>query len=229
MRLTPSLKLGLIAFLAVDLALAFVFGVLYFLRSDLKLEDDLRNVGATIYQEPFQIKTFELVDQNSRAYVSEDLEGQWSLIFFGFTSCPDICPITMAELKKFADLWSDAESSKQLDIILATVDPNNDDPSALKEYLANFNPNFIGLTGHQVDLAGLAESLFVGYGDPAATSNHFPSRGEHGTAKGLESYAIDHSSHISVISPEAQLVAVIRPPHRARDLLKALELIIASH
>jgi protein SCO1/2 len=135
----------------------------------------------------------------------------------------------MAELKKFADLWSDAESSKELDIILATVDPNNDDPSALKEYLANFNPNFIGLTGHQVDLAGLAESLFVGYGDPAATSNHFPGRGEHGTAKGLESYAIDHSSHISVISPEAQLVAVIRPPHRARDLLKALELIIASH
>ena len=81
MRLTPSLKLGLIAFLAVDLALAFVFGMLYFLRSDLKLEDDLRNVGATIYQEPFQIKTFELVDQNSRAYMSKDLEGQWSLIF----------------------------------------------------------------------------------------------------------------------------------------------------
>ena len=50
MRLTPSLKLGLIAFLAVDLALAFVFGALYFLRSDLKLEEDLRNVGATIYQ-----------------------------------------------------------------------------------------------------------------------------------------------------------------------------------
>ena len=229
MRLTPSLKLGLIAFLAIDLALAFVFGALYFLRSDLKLEDDLRNVGATIYQEPFQIEAFELLDQNSRAYVSDDLEGKWSLIFFGFTACPDICPITMAELKKFADLWSDVESSKELDIILATVDPHNDDPNALEEYLANFNPNFIGLTGHQVDLAGLAESLFVGYGDSAATSNHFSGRGEHGTAKDLESYTIDHSSHISVISPDAQLFAVIRPPHRARDLVKAVELIIASY
>ena len=226
MRLTPSLKLGLIAFLAVDLSLAFVFGTLYFLRSDLKLEDDLRNVGATIYQEPFQIKTFELVDQNSRAYVSEDLEGQWSLIFFGFTSCPDICPITMAELKKFADLWSDVESSKELDIILATVDPNNDDSDALKKYLANFSPNFIGLTGHKLDLAGLAESLFVGFGDPAATSNQLLG---HGAVKGPENSAIDHSSHISVISPEAQLFAVIRPPHRARDLLQAVELIIASH
>ena len=229
MRLTPSLKLGLIAFLAVDLALAFVFGVLYFLRSDLKLDNDLRNIGATIYQEPFQIKTFELVDQNSRAYMSKDLEGQWSLIFFGFTSCPDICPITMAELKKFAELWSDAKSSKELNIILATVDPNNDDPSALKEYLANFNSNFIGLTGHQVDLAALAESLFVGYGDPEATSNHLPGHGELGGAEGLESSEIDHSSHISVISPEGKLFAVIRPPHRARDLRKALELIIASH
>jgi protein SCO1/2 len=135
----------------------------------------------------------------------------------------------MAELKKFADLWSDAESSKELDIILATVDPNNDDPSALKEYLANFNSNFLGLTGHLVDLASLAESLFVGYGDREATSVDLPGHGEHGTGTGLESSAIDHSSHISVISPEGQLFAVIRPPHRARDLRKALELIIASY
>ena len=95
--------------------------------------------------------------------------------------------------------------------------------------MANFNPNFIGLTGRQVDLAALAESLFVGYGDRDVTSNHLLGHGEHGTVKGPESSAIDHSSHISVISPEGQLFAVIRPPHRARDIRKALELIIASH
>jgi len=229
-RLSPSLKLGLIAFLAVDLALAFILGSLYILRADLRLKDELRDIGATIYEEAFVINKFELLDQDANLFTLDDLRGDWNLIFFGFTSCPDICPITMSELKRFADVWFEAGQKKEVNVILATVDPNNDDPSSMKEYLGEFNSSFLGLTGTQVELKGLAESLFVGFGESMNTEVLAATAHDgHSKELGAARFSIDHSSHISVINPEAELFAVIRPPHRAHDLVQALELIIEKY
>ena len=226
MEFSPSSKLGLIAFLAVDLALALILGSLYFLRSDLQLKNGLRDIGATIYEEAFAINNFELLDQDSNLFKLDNLRGDWSLVFFGFTSCPDICPITMTELRRFADLWVEIGAQQKPKVILATVDPDNDNPIAMKEYLAKFNRNFLGLTGNQSELAGFAESLFAVYGGSPDSGPELSGHGVHSDQPGTPSFSIDHSSHISVINPEAEIFAVIRPPHRARDLVKALQLII---
>ena len=225
MQLSSSTKLGLIAFLAVDVALAVIFVSLYLLRSDRSTEAELREIGATIFPQPFEISGFDLTDQNGDKFSDADLLKNWNLLFFGFTSCPDICPITMAELDRFTNLWREETRKPPPQIILATVDPTKDTPDQLKDYLARFNSEFFGLTGEPNDLTGLAENLFVAYGEPTTEGVQPSGHNNHESRINPDDFVIDHSSHISVIDPNGDLFAVIRPPHRARDLVDAMKII----
>jgi protein SCO1 len=224
-QLSPSTKLGLIAFLVVDVALAVIFVSLYLLRADRSTELELREIGVTVYPEKFELSSFQLIDQNGSEFNNGQFLENWSLLFFGFTSCPDICPITMAELDRFADSWKENTSDPLPQIILATVDPATDSPDKLKDYLERFSPDFIGLTGEPNELAALAEELFVGYGEPKTSDMQPSGHRNHQSRITPGDFVIDHSSHISVIDPNGDLFAVIRPPHRARDLLKAVKII----
>ena len=225
MQLSPSAKLGLIAFLVVDIALVVSFVSLYWLRTDRSIEAELREIGATIYPHQFELSSFQLIDQDEGEFTNSELLDKWNLLFFGFTSCPDICPITMAELGRFADTWQENSNQPLPQIILATVDPTTDTPAKLKDYLERFNSDFIGLTGDQNQLAMLANDVFVAYGEPATVGKQVSGHNNHESRVSQGDFVIDHSSHISVIDPNGDLVAVIRPPHRARDLLEAIQII----
>ena len=146
MQLSPSTKLGLIAFLLVDAALAVILVSLYFVRQDRALETELRDIGASIYEEPFELSNFSLIDQNNDEFSNANLLGNWNLVFFGFTSCPDICPITMAELDRLSKDWDENYDSELPRVILATVDPESDSPDKMKEYLENFNIESVSYT-----------------------------------------------------------------------------------
>ncbi len=225
MQLSPSIKLGLIAFLAVDVALAVILVSLYLVRSERGLAVELRELGATVYEAPFELSEFQLTDQDNNEFSNVDLLNNWNLVFFGFTSCPDICPITMAELDRFSQNWIESSNSPLPKIILATVDPNTDSPAKMKEYLADFNPEFIGLTGNRSDLEVLADELFVAFGEPTTAGVQASGHNNHNDRVNLGDFVIDHSSHISIIDPNGDLYGVIRPPHRARDITAALQLI----
>ncbi len=225
MKLSPSTKLGLIAFLLVDIALAVILVSLYVVRSDRELQTELREIGATIYEQPFELSSFNLTDQDGVSFSNENLLNNWNLVFFGFTSCPDICPITMAELDRFASSWIENGSGALPRIILATVDPETDSPQQMKEYLGDFNPDFIGLTGERSALAVFADELFVAFGEPATVGVQPSGHNTHNDRLSPGDFVIDHSSHISVIDPNGELFAVLRPPHRARDIAEAIALI----
>ena len=109
MKFSLTTKLGFLSFGGVYLALAVILGSLYVLRAEGRLIKQLDEVGATFFREPFIVNNFELIDQNSQEYTLENLRGDWNLVFFGFTSCPDICPLTMGELDKFVRSWSESE------------------------------------------------------------------------------------------------------------------------
>ncbi len=199
---------------------------------------ELRDKGVTIFPEARDLVGFSLIDQAGAEFTEADLKGRWSLVFFGFTHCPDICPVTMKELAEFYAQLSDDERSK-LNVILGTVDPERDDSQAMADYVAKYNDDFIGLTGDRSALSVLTKLLFVTYSDPAELETHEGHDGHAGdqgvdhTGHGAEAatpedYLITHSGHIAIINPYGDFHGVIRPPHRDRDLLSVMRGLLAE-
>jgi protein SCO1/2 len=99
---------------------------------------------------PVQAKDFSLIDQNGGTFRLSDQQGKVLMIFFGYTNCPDECPATLAEFKGLISQLGDA--AQQVRFVFITVDPERDTQERLQEYLANFDPSIIGLTGNLTDL-----------------------------------------------------------------------------
>jgi protein SCO1/2 len=139
------------------------------------------------------IGALDLVDQYGQPFTQARLEGRWSVVFFGFTSCPMICPTTMAMLRDLAGRLKTLEPRLRPQVILITVDPQTDTPPVIGRYVASFDATFLGLTGSQGALDTVARAFSVAYG-----------RSTSGT--------IDHSSTIYLVDPRAELAAVFTPP-----------------
>ena len=224
MQLTTKRKTVLIAFLAFDVLVVIALIALFQLRGERTREAALREIGVTIYPEARTLSEFRLIDQQGELFTKVDLQGSWNLVFFGFTYCPDICPLTMAELGQFyAGL--DFNQDVKPRVLLVTVDPGRDNPESMAAYLANYNEEFIGLSGDPEQIAQLAAQLYVGYGD-AVKSEVVAITHEHGGPSSevnltQSDYLIEHSAHIAVINPQGDYYAVMRAPHRDQDLVNA--------
>ena len=224
MQLTQKRKTVFIAFLAFDVLVVIALIALFQIRGERDSQAALREIGVTIYPQARTLRDFQLLDQQGEFFTKVDLQGHWSLVFFGFTHCPDICPLTMAELGQFyAGL--DFNQDVKPRVLLVTVDPEQDNPESMAAYLANYNEEFIGLSGDPEQISQLAAQLYVGYGDAvesaAATGSH-----EHDARHAKDdaaqgNYLIEHSAHIAVINPQGDYYAVMRAPHRDQDLKKA--------
>jgi len=225
MQLTLKRKTALIAFLAFDVLVVIALVILFLMRSERQSEDELREIGVTIFPEARTLSDFRLLDQQGDFFSKDDLKGRWNLVFFGFTHCPDICPLTMSELAQF---YAGLDFSRDVKprVFLVTVDPEQDNPGSMAAYLANYNEEFIGLSGDPGQIAQLATELFVGYGETVESEAGAPhehadvdSHTEDDATEG--SYRIAHSAHIAVLDPQGDFYAVMRAPHRDQDLLEA--------
>jgi len=102
---------------------------------------------------------FELTDQNGRTVTDKDFRGHPTLVFFGFTHCPDVCPTTLFEMSEVLDrLGPDAA---KLSALFISVDPERDTPAAMKNYLSSFNPRLVGLTGDPAAIANVVKEYRV--------------------------------------------------------------------
>lgn len=259
MALSLRAKRGLIAFGLFDVAVIAVFILLFNLKSEINLKDELREIGVTVYPDIRPVQEFELVDENFGSFTSEMLKDQWTLLFFGFTSCPDICPITMTELTKFYEQLDDPSIKDDLNIVMVSVDPERDDPKTIGNYVNGFNEKFLGVTGDVESISEVASQFFVAYSEPvyqpenqAMSSQHDEhqhgqsqqedqqtsqqtdhqshqaqphAEAGHSAAIIGDNYLISHSGHIAIVNPDGNYHGVMRPPHRARDLLKAYKMI----
>ncbi len=151
--------------------------------------------------DPRPIADFAFVDEDGRPFRRENLEGRWSLLFTGFTHCPDVCPTTlalMAELRRRLD-------RDDLQFVFVSVDPERDTPEVVARYLAHFDPAFVGATGARAEMErftaalGLAQVRNPGVDDD---------------------YTVDHSTALVLIDPEARIAGYFQAPHR-RDALAA--------
>ena len=150
---------------------------------------------------PRGLPAFDLVDHRGAPFDRQSLVGHWSLVFPGFTQCPDICPTTLATLNRLmAQLDGGAKGMR---VVLLTVDPERDTPEALARYLAYFNPEFIGLTGDPAEVARLHAALGI-------TAIRIPGAGG--------DYSVDHAAPLLLIDPEGRLAGYFLPPFEVSAL-----------
>lgn len=159
------------------------------------------------------ISGFSMIDHNGQQVTEEQLAGNWSFVFFGYTHCPDICPITMNTMRQTRDLLHDHPHGKRVQYVFTSVDGERDTPQHLNGYIRFFGENFLGLTGNKSQIDAFTSQIGV----PYTIDDHEPG----------ESYLVGHSGAIFLISPENKLAAVLQPPHEAKDLAKRFEQILA--
>ncbi|MEH6493844.1 SCO family protein [Halopseudomonas sp.] len=171
----------------------------------------LQSAGIFLFDTPRPIPRVNLQSASGEAWTSDNLKGQWDLLFFGYTFCPDICPTTLADLRQLGEKLP-AEARDQLQVTLVSVDPNRDTPEQLATYLDYFNADFAGATGDPAELAKLAKALSIAYIEPD-TSN--------------ENYLVDHSGQVVLVDPAGEYVGFIRPPLKNDQLASWLPRIMA--
>ncbi len=165
--------------------------------TDDQLRDDL---GTVILPQPRALSGFELVRHDETPYTEEDLEGQWTFAYFGFTHCPDICPVTLAVLAETRRQLQEAGETP-FEVVLFTVDPERDTPEVLTEFVDYFDPEFVGVTGEHAEIAQLAREVSVGFARVPAENEP-------------DGYVVDHTGNIVVFNPRGHYHGYIRLPHR---------------
>lgn len=159
---------------------------------------ELRSHGAYMFDTPRAVPEFVLTDHLGRRFDPERLRGRWTLVFFGFTHCPDICPTTMARLSRLLEQLDGLPEYEDTRVVMVTVDPARDTVEQLSRYVPYFNPDFIGVTGELVDIRGLASAL------------NTPFRGAPG--QGAENYQVDHGANVALINPHGDYHGFFRTP-----------------
>ena len=152
------------------------------------------------------VADFKLTTQNGRDYVNADLRGHWSLLYFGYLQCPDICPTTLQTLRGVQKLL-EADGDNTTRFVFVSVDPANDTPERIGAYLEFFGDDLVGLGGNPAGLAVLAGSLGIMYA-------------ENIDASGTRS--MDHTTSIIVIDPQGRGVAGMPGGQRAQAMAEQL-------
>ena len=187
----------------------------FWLASSGKFSDGehVAQIQGVVLKPARQIQVPELSKHDGTPFTNDDLNGRWSLLFFGYTHCPDICPTTMNVLAE-ARKKSGGDFPR---VVFITVDPQRDTVDKLGGYVHYFDPEFTGVTGDEKMIQALtlqASVLFMKV--PAESGNE-------------DDYLVDHSSSILLINPEGQLAAFLRAPHTPGSILESVEHIMAVY
>jgi protein SCO1/2 len=157
---------------------------------------------------------FELIDHNRNTLNRDSLNGKWGLMFFGYTHCPDICPITLQTMSDMVKAIEDPDVVKELSIYFVSVDPERDTPEILAGYVTYFNPDFTGATAPIEKLTPLTRSIGIAHQIRNKTDDK-------------PEYDVDHSSAIVLINPQAEFAGLFSAPQdalvMARDITRIIE------
>ncbi|MFK5971090.1 MAG: SCO family protein [Candidatus Marithrix sp.] len=202
-----SQKTTIIVSLLVLVGIAFGVIGWFFPRPTVPIE-----LQAILRPEPKPLQGFSLIDQNKNAFKLENFKGKWTLLFFGYTFCPDVCPTTLTVLQEFyTNLQPQVLANTQ--VVFVSVDPERDTPEKLAEYVAYFSKDFIGVTGEVTEINKLALQTGAGY-IKGPTLNADDSN-----------YQISHTSTIFLINPKMQLHAGFSQPHISEVIFEQYNLI----
>ncbi|HVY23280.1 MAG TPA: SCO family protein [Steroidobacteraceae bacterium] len=165
----------------------------------------------TVITPPRDVPAFTLQDTHGKPVTLMSLANHWSILFFGYTSCPDVCPTTLSQLAAAHKLLADLPAQQQPQIIFISVDPRRDTIAKLAGYLNYFSKDFLGFTGTQEQINAFTSAMGVPVGYETQPDG---------------SYTVDHAATLFAINPQQQLVAVFSPPYQAAALAKDLRILV---
>jgi cytochrome oxidase Cu insertion factor (SCO1/SenC/PrrC family) len=139
---------------------------------------------------------FSLVDHTGKPVADEDFAGTWQLVFFGFTSCPDVCPTTLIEVSAVLEKLGD--DAQQVTPLFISVDPERDTPEVMAEYVANFDPRIVGLTGSQEQIKQAAQAFRAYYAKVEQENQP-------------DGYTMDHSAFLYLMDPDGEYATHFSP------------------
>lgn len=175
-------------------------------------DDPLADLSATVLAEPRPVPAFSLLDHRGREIDESVFTGDWQLVFFGFTHCPDICPMTLQQLAQVRRTL-EAEGTGTPGVVFVSVDPERDDPDTVAAYIDYYDASFLGITGDQAGIDRLTREMGI------AVLRTAPRDDGH--------YDVDHTSAVFLVDPEGRLAAVFGTPHDpatiARDFTRIAE------
>jgi protein SCO1/2 len=173
-----------------------------------ELEQALKYV---LLPNPTGLKPFHLTDQGNKSFGLEELKGKWTFMYFGYTSCPDVCPMTTDELNIVAKyLTSEAEYQGDTQFVFVSVDPYRDTPELLKKFTSYFNFKLLGAVAPVETLNQLTDQLGVFHRRLIVQDKE----------TNQKEYAVEHSSDIYLIDPEGKPVAKFTAPHYGKEISK---------
>jgi protein SCO1/2 len=167
---------------------------------------------ATLLPAPAELADFTLSDQHGNTFSRNSFKGRWSLVFFGFTHCPDICPLTLQVL---AEARRDLQASgveALPDIVLVSVDPERDSPEVMGRYVSHFGDGVTGVSGDLAELRKLTTKLGI-YFEKSNLDD--------------DNYSVDQSAVVIVVNPDGNFVALFSAPHRAANFVHDVPILMA--
>lgn len=196
-----TILVGVLSFLLIGLVAA---GVFLFAKP--------ASFRGTVYTEPYPpAAEIELARDNGTNFRLDGMRGKIVLLFFGYTSCPDICPTTMAELKTALDKIGE-ENAKNVQVVFVTVDPERDTPQRVQEYVNHFNKDFVGLSGPESQLAKIWSEYGV-----------FREIVESTSAAG---YLVNHTARVTLIDQDGNLRVSYGFETPVEDIVHDLKLLL---
>ena len=214
----------------ITLALVLLFaiaGALYFGGQE-NIEELKKSVATTasIYPEakPFSEELKFINDQSESLSLSDISQEKWVLMYFGYASCPDVCPIDLSKINLSFEMMKNKD---KLQVVFVSVDPARD-LGVLDQFAGAFNSSFLGLTAHNQELEAISKSLGVYHqvveSQKLAQSDH--SSHEHQEVGSHEHYDVDHTASFLLFNPDLKLTALLTSPHEPQPMAEALDKII---
>jgi len=176
---------------------AVIIGVVLSRAVQVSMNPPLQLVTGTALLEPRALPELQLVDGNNATFTRANLQGHWSLLYFGYTTCPDICPTTLSTLAQVEKNLSDMPEPKRPQVVFVSVDPQRDTPAIVQRYVKFFSPRFTGVTGDSKQIQALTTAVGV----PVVITP---------TENGA--YTVDHSATLFAVDPKGRIAAVFSPP-----------------
>lgn len=174
----------------------------YFQSLPSLLEKKPSLITGKILVRPMEIDNFELIDQNNEVFNKKSLEGGWTVLFFGYTNCPDVCPTTIYKLAEIKNGIKEDLPSANFNTVLVTLDPDRDSAERLDEYIGYFDETMLGVTGTYENIQSFTSSLSVFYQ----------------RINKEEGYDFNHTASIFVFDKDGSLFATMSPANTVGEL-----------
>jgi protein SCO1/2 len=186
---------ALIAFILIAVIGFFSWRVYH-----VQIQDPLDRI---LLDPPRSLTPFSLVAGDNNPFTLEQLKGKWTFLFFGYTSCPDVCPTTLTEMATMSKLLAKSTEPNTIQFVFISVDPERDTPDHLKNYVAYFNKTFTGATGTIDQLNTLTRQIDIKHRRLKEQGND---------------YLVEHSADILLFNPQAKLFARFPAPHYSEEI-----------